>query len=166
MIEDQMLVTNAGIVLLAPYLPRLFAMLELTGDDGFVDDERAAHLLHYAATGGTDALEYELALNKLLCGITFGRPLARVFESSDVEREAVASLLNAVIEHWRTAGNTSVDGLRTSFLQREGRLHRVEQGWHLLVETRAFDMLLDGLPWSYNLIRYPWMDGVLHVEWR
>jgi hypothetical protein len=36
----------------------------------------------------------------------------------------------------------------------------------MLVETRAFDMLLDGLPWAFSVIRHPWMTRTLYVEWR
>ena len=38
--------------------------------------------------------------------------------------------------------------------------------WHLLVEPRAFDMLLDQLPWSFSMIKHPWMDRVVYVDWR
>jgi len=34
------------------------------------------------------------------------------------------------------------------------------------VEPRSFDMLLDRLPWSIATLRLPWMDRVLHVDWR
>jgi hypothetical protein len=34
------------------------------------------------------------------------------------------------------------------------------------VPPRAFDMLLDRLPWGYVTIRFPWMPEVLHVDWR
>jgi hypothetical protein len=36
----------------------------------------------------------------------------------------------------------------------------------LKVQPRAFDMLLDRLPWGFSIIKLPWMQGVLHVEWR
>jgi len=26
--------------------------------------------------------------------------------------------------------------------------------------------LLDRLPWSFSLIKLPWMGGALHVDWR
>ena len=81
-------------------------------------------------------------------------------------------LLQAVIAHWKAVGHTSVAGLRESFLQREGRLTRDKTPagdpprWRLRVQTRGFDVLLDRLPWSFQTIRLPWMQGALHVEWR
>ncbi len=71
-----------------------------------------------------------------------------------------------MIAHWGILGNTSVRGLRESFLQREGRLRRKDGGWQLLVQSRAFDMLLDKLPWGFSVIRHPWMESTVHVEWR
>jgi hypothetical protein len=70
-----------------------------------------------------------------------------------------------MISHWSAIGNTSVQGLRQTFLQREGYLSRKEDGWHLQVPKRTFDMLLDKLPWSISTIRLPWMETILWVEW-
>jgi hypothetical protein len=56
--------------------------------------------------------------------------------------------------------------LRESFLQRGGRLQRKGDAWQLAVETRAFDMLLDQVPWSYSTIKFGWMERVIYVDWR
>jgi len=58
--------------------------------------------------------------------------------------------------------------LRQSFLMREGRLLRRESddAWSLTVSTKAYDLLLDSLPWRFSTIRLPWMQTVLHVKWR
>ena len=63
-------------------------------------------------------------------------------------------------------GNTSVAGLRESFLQRGGTLWRKDDAWHLQVEQKAFDMLLDQLPWGFATIRHPWMQQAVYVHWR
>jgi hypothetical protein len=63
-------------------------------------------------------------------------------------------------------GQTSVAGLRESFLQREGCLSRKDDAWQLLVETRSYDMLLDRLPWGFATIKYSWMPGAIRVDWR
>lgn len=75
-------------------------------------------------------------------------------------------MLQAVISHWNALGGTSVQGLRETFLQREGRLQRDEDAWRLRVAPRPFDMLLDRLPWGYATLKLPWMKEVLHVDWR
>jgi hypothetical protein len=89
---------------------------------------------------------------------------------SEATRATLDGLLQAVIAHWRALGSTSPDGLRQTFLQREGRLthERAEAGqhWQLAVKSGPFDMLLDRLPWSYSTIKLPWMHEVLYVDWR
>lgn len=160
---------NAGLVLVAPYLPRLLEALGLTADNAFIDAaavERGIGLLQFAASGGTDCAESELVLNKILCGAELDLPVAREILLTDRERLTVEELLRAMIEHWNALGSTSIAGLRESFLQREGRLVHRQDAWHLQVEPRPFDMLLDRLPWSFATIKYSWMREIVHVDWR
>ncbi len=68
-IQEKIYISNAGLVLMSPYLPKLFSQLDLVEGGEFVDSiasQRAVYLLQYAATGGIDAPEHELVLNKLL----------------------------------------------------------------------------------------------------
>lgn len=171
---DPLHIANAGLVLLAAYLPRLFEHL------GWVDGqawrspaltERAVHLLQWAATGEAAAEEHTLVLNKLLCGLPMQAPVPFDVLLTAEEQATTAGLLQAVIAHWSALGATSVEGLRESFLQREGRLVLLSpdaqpSAWQLQVQARSFDMLLDRLPWSIALIKLPWMEGALHVQWR
>lgn len=167
---DVIYIANAGMVLAGAYLQRLFSMLGLVDDEGFVSPdaaERAVHLLQYLATGSTEAPEPLLVLNKVLCGLPIGAPVLREFAITPQETQAIDGLLQAMITHWRIIGHTTLAGLRESFLQREGRLRFDEDdGWQLQVESRSFDMLLDQLPWGYSLQKLPWMKRPLHVEWR
>ena len=161
-------VANAGIVLAAPYLPRLFEMLGLVREGAFVDAaaaERAALLLQLAVTGMAQAPESSLLLNKVLCGLPLAWPVAREVEPTTAEREAVDGMLLAIIGHWKALGQTSLAGLRQTFLQREGRLGREAQSWQLQVQRQSFDILIERLPWGFATIKYPWMPEVLHVQW-
>ncbi len=167
--REDIYVGNAGLVLLAPYLPRLFDRLDLVKAGEFVDRgaaERAVHCLQFLVNADLSSPEYRLVLNKLFCGVEPGRPIRRGIEIDAVEREQLEGLLRAVTQHWKPLENTSTDGLRESFLQRSGRLRLDGDCWHLSVEARAFDMLLDQLPWSFNTIRFAWMERVIYVEWR
>ena len=156
-------------MLAAPYLPRLFAMLDLTEASAFRDRraaERAVHLLQFMVNERTDSPEYELTLNKILCGVRTGVPIERGIDITDREKQTIEGLIQGMIQNWRIIGNTSVAGFRESFLQREGRLQLKNNAWHLLVAPRAFDMLLDQIPWSFSTVKYPWMERVVHVAWR
>ncbi|WP_447985977.1 contractile injection system tape measure protein [Nitrospira sp. Nam74] len=167
--DEEIYIANAGLVLAAPYLPSLFDRLYLTEQGAFKDRkaaERAVHLLQYLINERTASPEYQLVLNKLLCGVRTGTPIAREIALIDPEQEIIEGLIQGMIRNWTSIGQTSSAGLRQSFLQREGRLQRKEDAWHLLVEPRAYDVLLDQIPWSFSIIKYPWMERILHVDWR
>jgi len=162
-------VENAGLVLLAPYLPRYFETLGLLENQKFKDKdaaERGAHLLQYMVNGNTNSAEYLLVLNKVLCGIKTGLPIISGIEVSQEEEELSESLLRGIIVNWPALKNTSIDGLKESFLQRQAHFQLKENAWHLLVESKGFDMLLDGIPWNYKTVKHPWMDSLINVDWR
>lgn len=161
-------VANAGMVLTWPFLSRAWDMLGLTQEGKFIDAaaaQRAAWLLQFAVDEQTAVPEYQLTLNKLLCGISLQAPIVPEIEVSEQERAVIEQVLTVMITHWKSVGNTSIAGLRETFLQRQGQLSRKDDAWHLQVPRKAFDVLLEALPWSIATIRLPWMDGILWVEW-
>ena len=160
---------NAGLVLLGPYIPPLFTRLGLSVDGRFIDEaaaDRAAHLLETAIDGVGEALEPQLILNKLICGIDLHVPVDREFTATPEECEVIQGLLEALIQNWGKLGNTSVAGLREAFLKRPGSLAREDEAWRLTVEARSYDVLVDAIPWGFRTLKLPWMDKVLYVEWR
>ena len=74
-------------------------------------------------------------------------------------------MLQSLIEYWSVLKNTSVDGLRESFLKRSGKLSLKNKQWLLQIEQRSYDMLLQQLPWSISMIKLPWMANLLVTEW-
>lgn len=167
--DEDIHVSNAGLVLLAPWLPRLFDHLGYIEDGAFIDQataERAVHCLQFLVDGSLFTPEFQLVLNKILCGVKPGKPIRRGIELSGDETDQLESLLEALTSHWKALQNTSIEGLRESFLQRGGRLQRKGETWQLAVEARSFDMLLDQLPWSYSTIKFGWMERVIYVDWR
>jgi hypothetical protein len=162
-------VRNAGLVLIAPYIERLFSLLDITRDGVFVSDEtrqRGVHLLQYAVTAEEATPEYLLALNKLLCGIPAAVPVTPGITISDQEKDTIEQLLGSVVAHWGALGSSTVAALRETFLQREGALYLDDEAWRLKIPQRTFDMLLDRLPWGYKLIKLTWMAAPLTVTWR
>lgn len=157
---------NAGMVVLHPFLPAFFNALKIAKQGKLLKPERAICLLQYLATGRTGAMEHELPLNKLLCGVPLGQPLNRQIRLTKNEKTEADNLLRAVVQHWSALGSTTPEGLRGTFLCREGKLANSPDGaWLLRVEQRSFDVLLADLPWSISAIKLPWMDGLLNVEW-
>jgi hypothetical protein len=166
-------VLAAGLVLLHPWLPRLFATLGWVAmppprDEAFPWQRlpQALALLHWLATGREEPLEFELGTAKLLLGLTpeAAAPVAGGLLDDDARREGLA-LLEAVIGHWSALGHTSVDGLRVAFLQRAGLLQAADEQWLLRPQPESYDLLLGRLPWGIGLIRLPWMPKRLQTEW-
>ena len=158
---------NAGVVLLHPFLPRLFSSLGIAVDDRLIRPERALCLLHYLATGQTVAPEYALVLPKILCHVPLDWPVESDVELTTAEQEEAVALLESVIHHWEALRNTSPDGLRGTFLVRAGKVSLRDDGdWVLQVEANTADILLDQLPWGISMIKLPWMRTMLWVEWR
>jgi hypothetical protein len=161
-------VDDAGIVLLHPFLAAHFEKLGLQRDGAFLDEdarERAVHQLRFLATGEDEAPEPLLVFEKILCGLAPDVPVARWIPLDERAKSEADALLRAVIRHWDALKNTSPDGLRETFLRREGRLERKDDGWKLQIESRSYDILLDRLPWNRSIVRLPWMAGLLGVEW-
>jgi hypothetical protein len=94
------------------------------------------------------------------------QPIPTDVELPDNAKQTIDGLLTAMIAHWSAIGTTSIEGLRTTFLQREGYLTKEDNQWQLQVIPDTFDVLLDQLPWSFQAIKYPWMDQPLFVTWR
>ena len=166
-------IANAGLALVTPYLPALFERLRLLtgkGDapprvTGFDAASRAVHLVQYLATGRLDTPEPALALNKLLAGLPLDTPVARQIDASPADLEICKQLLTALIANWPIIKNSSIDGLRETFLQREGRLDRAEDRWDLRVQRKALDVLVDRVPWSFSVIFHRWMQAPIDVTW-
>jgi hypothetical protein len=166
---SELYVAHAGVVLLHPFLDRFFRTLGLVTEGRTLDATahrvRATHLLYHLVTGREQPEEHETALLKVLSGLPLRYPLVRELSLAQEDREEAERLLRAAVSHWDRLKNTSPDGLREAFLQREGKLSTRPDGWRLVVEQRAVDVLLDSVPWSVSIVRLPWMASPLWVDW-
>ncbi|NET37776.1 MAG: hypothetical protein F6K19_38180, partial [Cyanothece sp. SIO1E1] len=126
----------------------------------------AIALLHYLATGQTGVPEYALVLPKLLCGWPLNEPVLSGLALPEAALAEGENLLQTVINYWDVLKNTSPDGLREGFLQRQGKLTRTDMDdWKLRVEQQSIDILLGRLPWGLSMVKLPWMMDILVVEW-
>lgn len=164
-IKEGIYIDHAGLVLLHPFLPQFFEALGVVAKNKLLQPNRALCLLHFLATGQLIAPEYELILPKILCNMPLETPVESDVALTLAEQEEAAALLAAVIRNWDALGNTSPDGLRGTFLLRSGKVSLRGDDWLLQVESKGFDILLDQLPWGISLIKLPWMEKMLWVEW-
>ena len=161
--------TNAGLVILWPFLNPFFTRLGLLDETRNFRDRscrsRAAVLLQTVAAKDGEPPEYLLPLNKILCGIgvkdlvDVGSP---VTEAETLECE---NLVRAVIEQAPVLRNMSSDGFRASFLLRDGVLSSRDGMGLLRVEGQTHDIVLARFPWTWEWVRLPWMKSPLRVEW-
>jgi len=164
-LEEGIFVECAGLILLHPFLPRLFEALGIAVDGALVQPGRALCLLHFLAAGERRPPEYALVLPKLLCNLRLEEPTDAPVELTTAEEDECRALLEAVIGHWGALGDASVDALRGTFLVRPGKLSRRGDDNLLQVESLDFDVLLGQLPWGLSMVRLPWMRRSLLVEW-
>jgi hypothetical protein len=165
---DTLYIHNAGLVLLHPLLPFFLERLGLTQKHQFIDEtvrRRSAHLLQYLVDGKSQHPEHQLMLNKILCNIPMQEPVPLEITLSEEEQRLSAELFEVLRQRWPKMENTSMEGIQTSFLQRNGGLTEVQDGWKLKVEEKGIDALLQFLPWSCGMVRLPWMNTTIYTEW-
>ena len=165
-------ISNAGLVILFPFLPMLFMRLNMLSQDrrDFNSNEskvRAIFILQrLIANEDREYDEKDLFLNRLLINYPFNEPLPKRMELNQDELNTIDSLLETAKTNWSKMRNTSIRALQESFLNRAGFIEKTEWECTLTVEERAYDILLDSIPWSYKLVRLPWMENILKVNWR
>lgn len=164
-------INNAGLVLLAPYMPILFNRLGYLNDDrhGFKSIEcqvKAIFVIQRFVTDEKETPESELFFNKVLTGYDSLEPLPRSCDLTDNELETIEQLKKAVLMTWDKMRNTSWRGFQETFVKRKGVLKMDERDWELSVEEKSIDVLLDSVPWGFKFVKSPWMEKMLRVKWR
>ncbi|WKL50485.1 contractile injection system tape measure protein [Flavobacterium pectinovorum] len=165
---EKIYIENAGLVLVHPFLSALFERTGLVKNGEFVNDEakfRAPHLLQYLVNFEQESPEQALLLNKILCGIDYQEAVTSGIVLTEIEMNTATELLFVVTQQWEKLKNTSINGLQESFLQRSGSLCLSSEGWTLVVESKAYDVLLQTLPWGLSFIKNSWMTEPIFVEW-
>ena len=166
-VADKFYLHNAGIVIVAPFLEHFFKSLGFVENGLFVNlqmQKRAAVLLHYLYPSH-EISEDSLILNKLLCGLAIVEPVPVQMKPKSSELEEINELIRSVIHYWSALKDTSVEGFKYNFLNRTAVLTNSEYQWHLLIKRESIDVLLETLPWSIAVIKHPWMQKAIMVEW-
>jgi hypothetical protein len=166
--DEVFIVSNAGLVILGPFLKHFFSNLGYLEDKNFKDQssqERAALLLQNLVDPNAEYAEEDLLLNKILCGIPIHQAIPIKASFSDAEKEESMALLESVAHHWEALKTTSGPAMAKGFFPREGSIRIIDSGFKLQVNRLSFDILIDRLPWAISIIKLPWMDETLITEW-
>lgn len=167
-IEGKLLIHNAGLVLLGPFLQRYLGKLDMLEGSAFKSENmaiRAVQLLQFLATGQVDMQEHELVFNKILCGLPLNTFIPSHLDITDEEKQVSESLLRGILTNWGKIKTQSIDALREGFLLRSGHLEESQSTWKLEVLRKAQDILVDMIPWAYSTIKMPWMSKSLSTKW-
>ena len=162
-------VSDAGLVLVHPFIHRFLENLGLVKKGEFVSELariRAVHLLRDLTGSDEPHYPHNLLLEKILCGLPPGYAIPPEWEPDDAEKEEEEGLLKAVCEYWRPLSGSSVAALCEGFIHRRGSIERFEDSWTVRVEGKTIDILLDDLPWELSLIHLPWLEKPMAVEWQ
>jgi hypothetical protein len=167
--DASILIENAGLIILYPYFKNLFNVLHLLNANQFIDEmcrHKAVVYLHYLVFNEMPEDESRLIFNKILCG-TDPEVVIKLNEITFTEEELNQStaLKTTVIKHWTKLGSTSIEGLTQTFLIRNGSLIFRHDNYNLHVERKGLDVLLDTLPWSLSIIRLPWNNYLINLNW-
>lgn len=166
--EEGLMIAAAGMVILHPFLEELFSSNGLLNKNTWSSDaawSRAVKYLAYLSYGNENAPEYDLVFHKTLVGMDVETALAADLPLTPEEIASCDELLQAIITHWKALRNTSPDGLREAFLQREGKISLADKGYIVHVAQKPQDILLSHLPWGCGMIKLPWLDNIIHVTW-
>ncbi|KQB42697.1 contractile injection system tape measure protein [Flavobacterium aquidurense] len=161
-------INNAGIVLLNSYITMLFERLQLTHDKKFTsleNQKNAVQYLQYVVTGSTETEEVNLMLNKILCGLSPTDSVPEKIEPSNENKNLIEGLIQAMVSYWTAIGQSSIKGFRSNWLIRDGLLSELDDKWELVLERKAYDVLISRSPFSFSVIKYPWMNKPLYVTW-
>ena len=127
--QERYFISHSGIIILAPYLKMFFNRLLLLEDEQWKNSLacfKAVQLLRYLACGETVIAEYQLSLEKIICGLSPLAPVPADVGLEPHELDEADSLLQSVVENWKKLGNTSIYGLRESFLNGMALLHETK----------------------------------------
>lgn len=161
-------VQNAGLIVLHPFLKYFFVNTKIADNNGILIKGKldlAVQSLYFLATGNENVFEGDLVFEKFICGVPLKRPIPKQSLLTDKIKAEVHVLLKEAIKNWAALKNTSPNGLRQMFIQRDGKLIQKENKYKLLVERKAQDILLEKLSWNISMVKLPWKKELIIVEW-
>ncbi|KGM28982.1 hypothetical protein KS18_04175 [Photorhabdus luminescens] len=161
-------VSNAGILILWPMLPRLFNQLDLLEKQKFIHHQAqfsAISFLNYLICGNEEIQVEPNILNNILCGLMVNESI----ELAPVEPEKqliIDQWLDAIISQLPGWKKLTRNDARQLFLQRPGELLINDQEINITVEHQPFDVLLTDWPWPLNIAKLPWLARPLLIDWQ
>lgn len=160
----------AGIVLLHPFLANYFRQVKLVDENNqFISLEKqihAVHLLSYLTGKRKRHHSHLLNVEKIICGLSPTFPIPTKYHINEMEKKEAQDMFAAIKQYWKSISKTSIEGIQTSFIHRQGIITFEEPYWLIRVEGSTLDILMDDLPWEMSMLIFPWMDRNILIEWQ
>lgn len=165
--NDGQYVQNAGLILIHPFIKIFFEHCDLIDPktQQLIDPELCAHLLHYIATGKTNAPEYDMVFEKFLCNIPMNQTINKHIKLSRKHKTQAKNVIESVQHNWNPMKKSSAALLQNEFFQRSGKLVVTDHDYTLTIERKAQDILLDKLGWGLGLVKLPWQEKFIFINW-
>ncbi len=166
--EELLYINNAGLVLLNPFFQTAFENYGWWVDGQFKDSSAREDAMWFVQlVGSHDPVESEadLILAKILVGMPLEEPVRLTPNLPEEMVNETDELVQAAVGYWSKLGQLSAADFRAAFVRREGRLKASGEGWQLKVDRQTLDILMEYLPWSIGVVRLPWMEHLLVVDW-
>lgn len=165
-LNNEQYIQNAGLILIHPFLKTLFEHCNLfdSNNNKLLNPELCAHLLHYIATGKTNAPEYDMAFEKFLCNIPLHQTINRHIKLTSKHKAEAKNVIESVQHNWSAMKKSSVELLQNEFFQRPGKLV-IDHDYTLTVERKTQDILLEKLGWGIGFVKLPWQDQFIFINW-
>lgn len=164
--QKGMAVENAGLILLNPFFKHLFNNCGLLDEEQKITDPTlAVHTLHYVATSQECAADYALLFEKYLIGLPMGMPIDRERPLSEHIKKEVGLMFEALKQNWTIMSGSSNALIQNEYLKRNGKLFIDSDTHRLVVKREAIDLLIDKIPWTISMVRFPWKKEMLYTDW-
>lgn len=169
LLKNSILLENAGLVLVWPFLSQMFAQLNWLENQQFKNKEtlqKAVVWLHYLVFNHIPEDESLLLLNKILCGCPIDEVITfdEIFLTKE-ETVAIEDFKKKILYSWPQLKTTMTESLNDNFFNRTGMLTSKREDWIVKVERKGIDVLIDRLPWPLSQIKLPWNNYLIQVNW-
>jgi hypothetical protein len=159
---------DAGLLLLWPFLPTLFQRCGWLDDQQQWRDEgcqakawRALSQLMGRSEDHDGGYSARLLVGLDADALVDAPPLGAT------EHAELDALVVAIEQRWAEGlpAMRLESGIRPLFMRRTGRWRQGLGCWQLHVELAAQDALLSRLAWPLGIVRLPWLDHLIDVNW-
>lgn len=161
-------ISNAGLLLLWPLLPRLFSQLGLWEEEQFVSDAarwQAVYGLDRLVWGDVSPTDGRLTLNQVLCGVSCLTSVPPSMPLSLLQLQQIDDWLAAIGQQLPGWQKLSLTDIRQLFLQRAGEISTEGAVPQISVWPEPYDFLLRDWPWPMTLATFPWTEQPLTIVW-